>query len=131
LRIVLDTNVLLAAFGTRGLCESLLAACLDGHDLATSEHILLELGRNLVRKFRLPARRSAEVVAFIREQAEVIEPAPVPSGACSDPDDLPVLGTAVAGRADVLVTGEADLLSLGSYSGIAVITPRECYRRLV
>jgi putative PIN family toxin of toxin-antitoxin system len=130
LRIVLDTNVLIAAFGTRGLCESLLSACLKGHELVASEYIVSELRRNLAGKFRLPARRVAEVAALIREHAELVDPAAVPSNACPDPDDLPVLGTAVAGRADVLVTGDAELLALGSYLGIAIVTPRECYRRL-
>lgn len=130
MRIVLDTNVLLAAFGTRGLCEALLAACLEGHDLVASEHVLGELRRHLVAKFRLPARRAAEVAAFVRAHAEVVQPAPIPAEACRDPDDLPVLGTAVAGRADLLVIGDGDLLALGSHAGIPIVTPRECYRRL-
>lgn len=79
MRIVLDTNVLLAALGARGLCEALLAACLEGHDLVASEHILGELRRHLLGKFRLPARRAAEVVAFVRDHAELVEPAPVPA----------------------------------------------------
>lgn len=130
MRIVLDTNVLLAALGARGLCEALLAAYLEGHDLVASEHILGELRRHLLGKFRLPARRAAEVVAFVRDHAELVEPAPVPADACRDPDELPILGTAVAGRANLLVTGDADLLALGSYTGVPIVTPRECYRRL-
>jgi putative PIN family toxin of toxin-antitoxin system len=129
-RIVLDTNVLLAAFGARGLCEALLAACLEGHVLVTSPHILGELRRHLAKKFHLPARRADEVVAFVRGQAEVVEPAPVPADACPDPDDLPVLGTAIAGRADLLVTGDGKLLALGSHAGIPIVNPRACYRRL-
>ena len=130
MRIVLDTNVLLAALGTRGLCEALLAVCLEGHDLVTSDHILRELSRHLAGKFRVPRRRVREIVALLREQAEVVEPARVPSGACGDPDDLPVLGTAVAGDADLLVTGDADLLALGSHGRIAIVSPRACYDRL-
>jgi putative PIN family toxin of toxin-antitoxin system len=129
-RIVLDTNVLLAAFGTRGLCEALLAACLEGHDLVTSTQILGELRRHLVKKFRLPARRADEVVAFLRDHAEVVEPEPVLADACPDPDDLPVLGSAIAGRAELLVTGDGELLALRSHAGIPILTPRECYRRL-
>ncbi len=130
MRIVLDTNVLLAAFGARGLCEALLAACLEGQDLVTSGHILGELKRHLAGKFQLPPRRADEVVAFVRDHAEVVEPVPVQPDACPDPDALPVLGTAVAGHADLLVTGDGELLALGSHAGIAIVTPRECYRRL-
>lgn len=130
MRIVLDSNVLLAAFGTRGLCEALFAACVEGHELVTSEHILGELARHLAGKFRIPPRRAREIVAFVREQAEVVKPARVPKGACRDADDLPVLGTALAGRADLLVTGDEDLLSLAAYGPVAIVSPRACYERL-
>jgi putative PIN family toxin of toxin-antitoxin system len=131
LRIVLDTNVLLAAFATHGLCESLLEACLAGHELVISDHILAELRQHLGGKFRLPARRADEIVAFMRKHAERVVPAQVPPGTVQDASDLPVLGTAVAGRCELLVTGDAELLALGSFGGIPVVTPRQCYDRLV
>ena len=131
MRVVLDTNVLLAAFGTRGLCDALFTVCLEGHELVASEHILGELRRHLAGAFRMPARQADEVVAFVREHSEMVLPARVVASACRDPDDLPVLGTAVAGRADMLVTGDRDLLELKRHGGIPILTPRECYERLV
>ncbi len=130
MRVVLDPNVLLAAFGTRGLCEDLYAACLEGHEIVASEHILGELRRHLTRAFRMPARQADEIVAFVREHSELVAPVKVPATACRDPDDLPILGTAVAARADVLVTGDRDLLELKSHGGIPIVTPRECHERL-
>jgi len=129
-RLVLDTNVLLAAFGTRGLCEAVWVACLVEHDLVTSEHILAELERHLARKFRMPARRAREIVSFVRSRCEVVQPSEVPTGTCRDADDLPVLGTAVAGRADLLVTGDADLLSLERYRSVEIVSPRGAYERI-
>ena len=131
MRVVLDTNVLLAAFGTRGLCDALFTVCLEGHQLVASEHINGELRLHLTRAFRVPARQADEIAAFVRELSEVVSPARVIALACRDPDDLPVLGTAVAGRADVLVTGDRDLLELKRHGGIPIVTPRECYERLV
>lgn len=130
MRIVLDTNVLLAAFGTRGLCEALLAACLEGHELVTSEHILAELGRHLAGKFRMPPGRAREIVAFVRGHAAVVVPEEVPKDACRDPDDLPVIGTALAARAALLVTGDADLLAVGRYGAVEIVSPRECHERI-
>jgi putative PIN family toxin of toxin-antitoxin system len=130
-RIVFDTNVLLAAFGTRGLCEALFGACLEEHDLVTSEHILEELARHLAGKFRMPKRRAAEIVAFVREQSEVVAPDTVAPEACRDPHDLPVLGTASAGRADLLVTGDSDLLCIGRFGKVDIVAPRACYERLL
>ncbi len=130
MRVVLDTNVLLAAFGTRGLCEALLAVCLEGHDLVTSDHVIAELRRHLVRAFRLTAQRAEEIAAFVHEHSEVVSPASVPASACRGPSDLPVLGTALAGKADLLVTGDRDLLEVKTFEGVLIVTPRECYERL-
>lgn len=75
----------------------------------------------------MPASAADAIVAFVREHATIVAPARVPPSACGDPDDLPVLGTAVAGAADLLVTGDRELLALGRYQGIPIVTPRQCY----
>lgn len=130
MRVVLDTNVLLAAFGTRGLCEGLLDVCLEFHELVLSRHILDELERHLTGKFKMPKRRAGEIVRFLREECEMVEPAAVAKGVVKDQDDLPVLGTAVAGKVDVLVTGDRELLALGSIEGTAILSPRAVYERM-
>ena len=130
MRIVLDANVLLAGFGTRGLCEALVAVCVESHHLVLSPHLLSETRRYLTTKFKVPATHADEIISFLRGHAELVTPATVSTDACRDPDDLPVLGTAVAGRAELLVTGDQDLLTLHVYAGIAIITPRACYERL-
>jgi len=127
MKIVLDTNVLLAAFGTHGLCESVLELCLERHEVFLSEHILCELQRNLCTKFRMATDLAENVLIFLRESAAVIEPAMMPPSACRDADDLPVLGTCQAASADYLVTGDADLLVLSSYGSTKILTPREFY----
>jgi uncharacterized protein len=129
-RVVLDTNVLLAAFGTRGLCEALFAACLGSQEIVVSEFILAEVRKQLTGVLRIPARQAEDIVAFVREHLDMVVPAPIPSTACRDPDDLPILGTAVAGRADLLVTGDRDLLGLKRHQGIPIVTPRDCHDRL-
>jgi putative PIN family toxin of toxin-antitoxin system len=130
MKVVLDTNVLLAAFATRGLCEAVLAVCLESHDIMLSEHILKELHSHLVGKFKLPRRQARETVEFLREQAQIVEPAAVPTKACRDGDDLPVLGAALTSGAECIVTGDKDLLTLRKYHGILILDPRAFYDRL-
>ncbi len=130
MRIVLDANVLLAGFGTRGLCEALVSVCLESQHLILSQHLLTETRRYLTTKFKIPTTQADEIIAFLREHAEIVKPAKVPADACRDPDDLAVLGTAVAGHADLLVSGDKDLLVLKEYAGIPILTPRACYERL-
>lgn len=130
LRIVLDTNVLFAALATRGLCEALLEACLHAHTIVLSEHILSELQANLKRKLRAERGLLEAADVLLREHAEIVVPAAVAKRACRDASDLPVLGTALAGRADALATGDADLLALGRFGDIPILTPRQMYERV-
>lgn len=55
----------------------------------------------------------------------VVDISPLPAPVCRDSDDDRVLGTAVAARADCLVTGDSDLLVLQQYAGIAIVRPAE------
>jgi len=123
-RVVLDTNVLVAAYASRGLCEAVLEMCLASHEMFLSEHILAELGRHLEGKLKMPPVLAEQRLSFLRQVASIVEPSPLPANVCRDRDDMPVLGTALAAEADCLVTGDADLLSLGRFHGIPILTPR-------
>lgn len=108
-----------------------MAVCLDRYEIIASEAILDEVRRNLGGKFKLPASRVQQIIEFLREHSTLVEPASVPSKACRDASDRPILGTAVAGQVDFLVTGDQDLVSLGDYHKIPILTPRAFYDRLV
>jgi uncharacterized protein len=129
-RVVLDTNVLLAAFATRGLCEAVFEACLSSHEIILSDHILGELHRHLRGKFKMPPRQVDATLALLREHAEIVRPAKVPASACRDRTDLAVLGTALAAEADCLVTGDRDLLELKAFHTIPILSPRAFHDRL-
>lgn len=130
MRIVLDTNVIVAAFATRGLCAEAFEVCITGHTLVTSEYILVEVDKNLLKKVKLPRPAVRDVIDYLRDTAEIVEPDPVSPESCRDKHDLPVIGTATKGNASVIVTGDADLLSLKSCLGVDMLTPREFWDRL-
>ena len=130
MRVVLDTNVLLAAFATRGLCEAVFEVCLVSHEIVLSAHILKEFRRHLRGKLKLSAEQADAIVSFVRDHAQIIRPAKVQRDACRDRTDLPVLGTALAGGADCLVTGDRDLLDLGRFQSIPILSPRAFHDRL-
>ncbi len=131
MKVVLDTNVLLAAFATRGLCEAVFSVCLDRHEIFLSEPILTEVAKHLSGKFKLPSPRVQEIVALLRDHAALVVPADVPANSCRDADDLAILGTAAAASADALVTGDNDLLSLVQFQGVPILSPRAFYDKLV
>ena len=125
MRIVLDANVIIAAFAARGLCESVLELCLGSHDLLLSEALLAEIGRNLRRKIKLPKHTVEQIEHILRENGTLCVPELIPAHACRDPGDTHVLGLTVAGQAECLVTGDNDLLVLKRFRQCKILNPRE------
>jgi putative PIN family toxin of toxin-antitoxin system len=129
-RIALDSSVLIAAHISRaGVCAELLEDLLSHHELVASEFILGEVKRKLLEKFSFPKRDADQVSAFLRRAATVVTPADLPSDACRDPNDVPILGTAIAGQCALLVSVDRDLLDMQQIDGIPIIRPGEYWRR--
>ena len=124
MRVVLDANVAIAAAATRGLCEAVLELCIERHRIVLCRGILAEIEDKLRHKLRIPRAIVAEYVKYLEGNAQVFEPATIDPAACRDPGDLMVLGVALSGGADVVVTGDRDLLSLKIFKGIDVVAPR-------
>lgn len=125
MKVFLDTNVLVSAFTTRGLCADVLRQVLAEHVLVTGEVVLEELGRVLAERFRLPARQVEAIVDFLGAHHVQPRPQELPAIEIRDPDDLWVFASALAAGADVLITGDKDLLDLRNQEpGIAIVDPR-------
>jgi len=125
MKVLLDTNVLIAAFITRGVCSDLLEHCIHRHKLVTSEFILNEFREHLVGKFQYTMSEAEEAVELLRSKMEVVMPATLKHPACRDPDDDVVLGTALAGDVTCVVTGDKDLLVLKQYGSIDIVSPSQ------
>jgi len=124
LRVGLDTNVLVSAFTTRGICADIFAVVLSEHQLVLGEQVLVELSRVLERKMGMPKEAVSETEAFLRQEAVVTSSGAAIESAIRDADDAVVLAQAVAGLADVLVTGDRDLLDVADQLPIKVLSPR-------
>ena len=130
MRVALDTNVLVSAVATRGLCADLFNLVLAEHKLIVGETVISELRRVLSDKFGVPGKTIDEVVALIRQESLVVRHAPSIKVNIRDKDDLPVLSEAVEGKAEVLVTGDKDLLDLTEKLPLQIVTPRQIWDRL-
>jgi len=128
MRIVLDTNVLVAAFIAHGTCNELLEHCALRHVIVLSNYILDELRDVLSEKFDFTAAECKEVLALLRSRCVLVQPARLRSSGCSDPDDDPIIGTAVAGNCNCLVTGDKALQKLKAYGRTAVVSPGDFWR---
>jgi putative PIN family toxin of toxin-antitoxin system len=127
-RVVLDTNVLIAAFIARGTCHDLLEYCIHEHELVASAFILDEIRKALVKKFHFSGQEAAETVALLNTRMTLVAPEPLAAPVCRDPDDDTILGTALAGACGCIVTGDKDLLVLKHYRGIDIISPDRFWR---
>lgn len=124
MKVFLDTNVLVSAFATRGLCADLVRHVLTEHELVTGEVNLRELRRIMRDRLKVPQQTIAAVEQLLREQTVVPRPKEQLSVVVRDPDDAWVLASAVAAGADVLVTGDTDLLSIAADSPVPIVDPR-------
>lgn len=127
MKAVFDTNVLLAAFLTEGVCAKLLTRARKRQfNLITCPFILHEFERILTKKFSATRQERENALALVAEAAaSIVHPSETPSGACRDKDDDNVLACALAGVADYLVTGDKDLLHLKTFRKIRIIAPRD------
>jgi putative PIN family toxin of toxin-antitoxin system len=129
-KIFLDTNVLISAYTARGISSDLVRFILAEHELMTGEVNLRELRRVLRDRFRASAEQVAAVEAELRAETVVPKPAQPSSVPVRDPDDAWVLASAVAGGAELLVTGDKDLLVLAARAPVPIVDPRGCWERL-
>jgi putative PIN family toxin of toxin-antitoxin system len=134
MRAVFDSSALISAFLTpRGTCADLLhAAELGAFVLCLSHELLADMARPLLGRPKLQARYGydrREVAAScdrLLRAGEIVTDLPDLTGAVPlDPKDDAIVATAVAAKADYLVTGDRKhLLTLGAYEAIRIVKPR-------
>lgn len=123
MRLLLDTNVLVAALVARGTCADLVEHCVRTHVVISSRVLLDELSDVLVRKLR---QREADARAAARLFAETFTlalPEPLDPPVCRDRDDDVVLAAALAGKCAAIITGDKDLLVLDPFRGVRILGP--------
>jgi putative PIN family toxin of toxin-antitoxin system len=125
MRVVLDTNVLIAAFIARGACSDVFERVVNEHELTLSPFVLEEFERVMTRKLGLDGDRVARAVTLLRRKGIVVEPALLDAPVCRDPDDDQILALAREDGVRFLVTGDDDLLILGVFDGVPIISPRQ------
>ena len=124
MKAVFDTNVLVAAFVTEGVCAKLLGRARRKQlNLVISPFILKEFENVLLKKLSASKEQIRMATKLISEAAQIVSHESMVSGICRDPDDDQILSCALSAKADYLVTGDFDLLELKEIHGIRILTP--------
>lgn len=125
-RVVLDTNVIVSGLGWRGPSHDIVQSCLDlQHDLVLSPDLLAEIERVLrYPKFHFSDSEILDYLAILTESADLVKPDFQVAIVQDDPDDNRVLECALAGGAEVIVSGDGHLLDLAEFEKIPILRPR-------
>lgn len=135
-QIVVDTNTSVSALLWGGTPQRVFTlAVANSIPLLTSEALVQELHKTLnkpklAQYVALSGKTPSELVAELVRLMMLVEPAPVPADAVRDPDDAKVLAAAVGGKATHIVSGDIDLLVLGSYQDIPIVKAIDFIREI-
>lgn len=136
MRCVLDTNVLVSAFLWRGIPGKLIELAGE-HEIQiyTSRLLIDELfdvlsRKKLAKKVQATGLTAAEMVKQYRRLAYRVTARQFTKQISRDADDDTVLACALAAKAELIVSGDRDLLTLEAFRGIPIVTPAEAVRNL-
>ena len=125
MKVFLDTNVIASATATRGLCSDLFRTVIEFHDLVVSDHLVGEIRRILVDKFRAPPDLIEDLVWLLQQDTVKANALPLVALPLSDPADIAIVSSALNGGADILVTGDKEIVELKQVGHLRILTPRQ------
>ena len=128
MRVFFDTNVLIAAFISHGVCAELFEHCLTRHTILTTEWALNEYYKSLKEKFSFNKHLTKESLSFLKTNLTIVKARPPHKPVCRDPDDDNVIAGALGGKADCIITGDKDLLILKKFRKIPIISPKDFWK---
>lgn len=124
MKVFLDTNVIVSAVATRGLCADLFRTVIESHELVVSDCLIDEIRRILGMKFRAPSALIDDLVRLLRQDTIAVEPKPLAEVPLSDLADVAIVSSALNGNADILVTGDQEIVALKRIGTLRILTPR-------
>lgn len=130
MRVFLDTNVLISAVATRGLCADVLREVLIHHRLIISAPLLTELKRALRKKVGIPEELIAQLVDMLQQDSHLSTSSSLADIDVQDKDDLIILSTALNAEANLFITGDKELLELKKVGEMQIVSPRKFWEQL-
>ena len=128
MRVVLDSNVIVSALSTEGLCNRIFEYCIvKKHTIVISKHIIKEVRSTLRDKFKVNDIAISSTIKFLQEWCELDGHNKLSKRICRDADDDEIIALAKDNNVQYIITGDKDLLVLKKIDGISIISPRELF----
>ena len=125
MKILFDTNVLIAGFINKGTCRDVILIAPTIHQVYYTDFIISELQNVLKDKFEVSEPTIKRFLLLIKKYFNRGEAAPVIPRVCRDVSDNQILADASFNNVDMVITGDTDILEIETYQGIKMISPRE------
>lgn len=130
MKVALDTNVIVAAFATRGLCSDLFQALVAQHSVLVPEPVVAELERAFAVKLKFPRSQIAQIIGYLRDVADISPAVPPVAIAGLEPEDAAIVSGAARAGAEAFVTGDQKVLAAGTFASMVILSPRAMWVRL-
>ena len=130
MRVFLDTNVLVSAVATRGLCADVLREILVSHQLVVSAPLIAELENILHSKIGIPQEIISDFVEVLTQDSILSKNTKLTNIDINDKDDILILSTALNAKAELFLTGDKELLKLEKIQSMRIISPRKFWETL-
>jgi len=130
MRVFLDTNVLVSAVATRGLCADVLREILVSHQLVVSASLIAKLKNILHTKIGIPQEIISDFVKVLTQDSIFSENIKLTNIDINDKDDILILSSALNENAELFVTGDKELLELGTIQSMRILSPRKFWEKL-
>ena len=129
MRITIDSNVFIASLISNGTCSELVKIALIKHEIIGSEYIQNEIIEKLINKFKFSKHESIFAANFLFEKVRIVQPIDFKSSSrISDKDDIPIIGTALSGDCEYLITGDKPLQDLHTIESLKIISPSNAWK---
>ena len=125
MKVVLDSNVYIAAILAKGLASDVIKFGEKGEiEIYTSEEILSEVREKLIKKAKLEELYVKQLLSHVEKSLKIIRTIKKLVVVKEDPDDNKILECAVEAGANLIITMDKHLLKLKSYEGIGIVHPK-------
>jgi len=128
MKVLVDTNVIVSGLIAKGACFEILEDLVYSHTPLITPYVLAECQEVLLHKFHLSKPTVKSLLYVVERYFKKGESSTKPLNVCRDPEDNQIFADALINKADIILSGDKDLLSIEKYEQIRIISPKDYWK---